>query len=356
MPYRQVMDAGDTIAQTVPERVERQVFWSLTEPLRADGGPRRTGVEIELAGLTEVEVAECVRGLWGGRIEADDPTRFRIEDTRLGRVTVLRDSALSRSGVEGVLLEALGDMVPVEVVTPPLAPDEMPEADALVRALRVAGARGTRDALRFGFGMHLNPEVVAPTAEAILPVVRAYGLLEDWLRATDPLDPARRLLPFVDPWPRALVDRLAQPAPPSASSEADAAAPAVTLGALRDLSDLAAAYLALTPTRNRGLDLLPLLEHLEPAQVRAALPEGRAKGGRPTYHYRLPEARVDEPSWSVAYEWNRWVLVERVAARPALLEALAEEWRAHRSALLTIRPDWARMVEAHLLAARIWEG
>ena len=356
------MEAAEAIPQTVPDRVDRHAFWPLPQPLRADGQPRRTGVEIELAGLTEAEVAERLQTLWGGRIEGEDPTRLRVEGTRLGRVTVLRDSALARTGVEGVLLEALGDMVPVEIVTPPLAPAQLPEADALVAELRAAGARGTRDALRFGFGMHLNPEVVEGTPAAILPVVRAYGLLEDWLRATDPLDPARRLLPFVDPWPRALVDRLAKVAEPAVQAPladaVDVAEPPAVVApdALRDLSDLAAAYLALTPTRNRGLDLLPLLEHLEPAQVRAALPEGRAKGGRPTYHYRLPEARVDEPGWSVAYEWNRWVLVERVASRPALLAALAEEWRAHRAALLTIRPDWARMVEAHLLAARIWES
>ena len=339
------MDVADPAPRSVPDRVDRHAFWPLPQPRRADGRPRRTGVEIELAGLTEAEVATCVQALWGGRIEADDPTRLRVEGSRLGAVTVVRDSALARTGVEGVLLEALGDMVPVEVVTPPLAAAEMPEADRLVAALRAAGARGTRDALRFGFGMHLNPEVVETTAEAILPVVRAYGLMEDWLRAADPIDPARRLLPFVDPWPRALVDRLAEPA------DADPAP-----GALRGLSDLVATYLALTPTRNRGLDLLPLLEHLEPAQVRAVLSEGRAKGGRPTFHYRLPEARVDEPGWSVAYEWNRWVLVERVASRPELLSALSEEWRAHRAALLTIRPDWARTVEAHLLAARIWEA
>ena len=332
------MDAAQAIPQTVPDRIDRHAFWPLPEPLRADGQPRRTGVEIELAGLTEAEVAACVQDLWGGRIEGDDPTRLRVEGTRLGRVSVLRDSALARTGVEGALLDALGDMVPVEVVTPPLAPAQLPEADALVAALRAAGARGTRDALRFGFGMHLNPEVADTTPAAILPVVRAYGLLEDWLRAADPLDPARRLLPFVDPWPRALVDALA----------ADAAG--------WDLAALATAYLQHSPSRNRGLDLLPLLEHVTPGAVQAALPAGQAKGGRPAFHYRLPEARVDEADWSVAYEWNRWVLIERVAARPALLAALAEGWRAHRSGLISRRGDWAREVEARLAEARIWQG
>ena len=322
--------------QGVTSRIDRHLFWRLPVPARADAQPRRAGIEIEFAGLEEGPVARLVQGLWGGRIDARDGPRVRIADTDLGTVTVELDTALARTGMEGMLLEALGDLVPLEIVTPPLDPDTLPQVDRLVAALRAAGARGTREALRFGFGLHLNPEIAGP--ETVVGVCRAYGLLEDWLRATDPIDPARRALPFVDAWPRALVDRLAAE------------------GADWQVADLADAYLAMTPTRNRGLDLLPLLEHLEPARVAAALPEGQAKGGRPTFHYRLPEARVNEADWSVAYEWNRWVVVERVAARPDLLEALAEEWLAHRAALFTIRPDWARTVEEHLRAARIWVG
>jgi hypothetical protein len=202
--------------------------------------------------------------------------------------------------------------------------------------LRTEGARGTRDGIAFGFGVHLNPEVADTTAEAILPTVRAYGLLEDWLRASDPIDPARRLLPFIDPWPRPFVDRLAAEA------------------ANWSLEALIETYLALSPTRNRGLDLLPLLEHLHPETVRSNLPEGQAKGDRPTWHYRLPEARVDEPDWTIAYEWNRWCIVERVAARTSLLENLARAWREHRDAITTLRGDWARQVESLLHDEEIW--
>ncbi len=317
-------------------RTDRVTFWPLPTPMRSDGAPRRTGVEIEFAGLSEGAAAEVVRGLWGGTVEGADPSVVR--GGRHGPVRVIRDSALARSGAEGMLLSALGDLVPIEIVTAPLPPEALVQVDRLVAGLRAGGARGTRDAVRFGFGVHFNVELTAATPEALLPVVRAFALLEDWLRASDPPDPARRLLPFVDPWPRALIDGLA----------AD--------GAGWDIDTLTAQYLALTPSRNRGLDLLPVLEHLRPHTVRAALAPGQAKGGRPTFHYRLPEARVDEDDWSLAYEWNRWVIVERVAARAGLLAALAEEWQAHRAALLSIRPDWARTVEDHLMAARIWEG
>ena len=327
-----VSEAGNVI-----DRIPLDVFWPLPCPLRHDGQPRRTGVEIEFAGLDEGGAAALVRRLWGGEGWHVGPRSLEVTGSRLGDVTVELDTALSDKGAQGLVLAALGDLVPVEIVTPPLAPGDLPQAERLVAALRAEGARGTRAATGYGFGLHLNPEVAAETAGHIVPVVRAFGLLDDWLRSFDPPDWTRLLLPFIKPWPRALVDRLAGEA------------------AGWSLAELTAAYLAHSPSRNRALDLLPLLEHLDPERVRAALPEGQARGGRPTYHYRLPEARVDEAAWSVAYEWNRWVVVERVAARPALLDALAEGWLAHRAALTTLRGDWAPVVEALLSEGRIWE-
>jgi hypothetical protein len=47
------------------------------------------------------------------------------------------------------------------------------------------------------------------------------------------------------------------------------------------------------PDPDRGLDLLPVLLHLDPARVRAALPREKV-GARPALHYRLPRARVGE--------------------------------------------------------------
>ena len=80
-------------------------------------------------------------------------------------------------------------------------------------------------------------------------------------------------------------------------------------------------YLAANPTRDRGLDLLPVLLHLDGARVRARLPREKI-GGRPALHYRLARAHVGEPGWSVAPDWNRWAAVERLAADPGRLAAL----------------------------------
>ncbi|HSG57854.1 MAG TPA: amidoligase family protein [Paracoccaceae bacterium] len=313
--------------------------WPLPLPNGPQGKPRRVGVEIELAGLTEAQAAGLVQAAWGGEVRAQTDHDLTVTGGAHGDVGIELDIVLrDRAGnvIADKLLDWSRAVVPVEIVTAPLLPADLARVDRLIGDLVAAGAEGSQDGLFYGFGMHLNPEVAGTDATGILPVVRAYGLMEDWLRAIDPIDPSRRLLPFVDPWPHGLVDLLA------------------TEGDAWDIDDLLRAYARLTPTRNRGLDLLPLLEHLRPAALSALMDPDMLKGGRPTYHYRLPEARLGAPGWSAVYEWNRWVLIERVAADPDLLAHLAELWRDHRDSLTGTRGDWALRVQATLGPAAIW--
>ena len=66
-------------------------------------------------------------------------------------------------------------------------------------------------------------------------------------------------------------------------------------------------------TRKRALDLLPLLAHLDEERVRSVLPHEKI-GSRPVFHYRLPHAHLSDPTWSIMPDWNRWLLVERLAS------------------------------------------
>ncbi|MBN2760959.1 MAG: amidoligase family protein [Rhodobacteraceae bacterium] len=298
-------------------------------PLPDHQGPsagRKTGIEVEFAGLSPEEAAEIVRAEWGGTITREGPRDLVVTGGRLGQVKVELDITLKNAWVEEMAADILGDLVPVEIVTAPLAQDDLPQVDALLVKLAQAGAEGSRAHIAYGFGVHLNPE--RPNDAATVAIARAYALLEDWLRASDPLDPARRVLPFIDPWPRALVDGLA-------GAE----------GWL--LADLGRAYAQLAPSRGYGLDLLPLLQDACPDTL-ADVPEDQLKGGRPTFHYRLPETRLDEADWSLAYEWNRWWVVEAVAADAVLLGALAQDWQDYRAALTTMRGDWLERVTDRL--------
>jgi hypothetical protein len=67
------------------------------------------------------------------------------------------------------------------------------------------------------------------------------------------------------------------------------------------------------PTRQRALDLLPVLAFLNETQVRRSLP-GEKIGARPVFHYRLPHAHLSDPNWSILMERAGWLKVERLAA------------------------------------------
>lgn len=301
-------------------------FDLLPEPFNDAGAERLTGVEIEFAHLAPEDAAGIVRGRFGGDLRPDGPEGFVLKgaeggDWKIYLDTALRseaDTALERAGLE--LGRAL---VPVEVVTPPLAHAQLGQLDDLSRDLRRAGALGSGGGWLYGFGVHFNPEAPRLTGTATVHILTAYALAEDWLRAHHPIDRMRRLLPFTDPYPRSLVDALAE------------AWPGLALDAL------AGVYAAHRPSRNRGLDMLPLLRHLDPEGFARRFPGEENTGARPTFHYRLPDSRIDEREWSLVAEWNRWVLVERIAADRAAMAHLVDGWQAHRAALTTLRGDWA---------------
>jgi hypothetical protein len=80
-----------------------------------------------------------------------------------------------------------------------------------------------------------------------------------------------------------------------------------------DVARLAGDYLAHNPTRNRPLDLLPVLAFTDPGLLARHGLGGQKARPRPCLNYRLPNSLIDDPHWSIAAEWNRWVLVERLA-------------------------------------------
>ena len=132
--------------------------------------------------------------------------------------------------------------------------------------------------------------------------MKSFALLNSWLRREASPDATRNLLGFADPFPGRLraQDRVAE--------------------LLAGYGRLHRRLPRHNPTRNRDLDLLPLLHHFDETRVRAVLPNEKING-RPTFHYRLPDARLSDPGWSIAPDWNRWVCVERLAADRERLDA-----------------------------------
>ncbi len=306
-------------------------FPPLPEPLNADGGPRRTGVEIELGGLDEACVAGICADHLGGRAAQDDHAIWRIDDSRVGKIKVYLDTALRnarQSALRDAALSLGRELIPVEIVTEPLDRDGLVRLESLRGELRRAGAIGSGGGLFFGFGVHLNIEIASDKAGAVVPPLLAYALIEDWLRATGPMDKTRRVLPFTAPYPAVLVDRLVDLGPDAA------------IGPVID------AYAADSPSRNHGLDMLPVFAHLDAPRVSGAV--SGATSARPAFHFRLPDCRIDETDWSLNNEWLRWRLVERVTANRNSLSELSDAWRENRNSLNLTRGPWAERTGAIL--------
>ena len=317
----------------------------------ADDTPRRVGVEIEFAGLDCARAAQIVADVTGAKLQEVDRYRFLIEETGQGTYVVeldtqyvhpeeggqaeervqLESERLGHALEEG-LRTAIGEVtrmyLPVELVCPPVEIAELARLDEMTRRLRVAGAMGTRDSVVYAFGLQLNPDLPSMDAETILRYLRAYLVCADWLRRDIGIDLTRRVLPFIQPYPRAYAQLVLDP------------------GYAPGLAQLIDDYLAHNPTRNRDLDLLPLFTFLAPQKVRATVDDPRLKA-RPALHYRLPDSRIDDPGWGIVTEWNRWARsVEALADDSRRLTAMSQDYLRYLENAWF--PDWAEAADVRL--------
>lgn len=307
----------------------------LPPTLRNGAGQMRTvGVEVEFAGPSAEAAVQAVQRAFGGRIVEEDPHAYRLTGSNAGDLSIELDSRMlhpskSSEGKSGFLPRiaawfgfAASYIVPCELVTSPVPMDRLQDIDQVLSVLRRIGAKGTQDAAFYAFGLHFNPEIPRQDAQTALAVLKSFVLLNPWLRREVAPDATRDLLGFAAPFPAGYVHHIVAP------------------DYWPDMATFIDDYLAANPTRNRDLDLLPLLHHFDAPRVRAALPNEKING-RPTFHYRLPDARVSDAGWSIAPEWNRWVAVERLAEDRDRLNALG-------AAFLTFAGEdksWANIVE-----------
>ena len=294
----------------------------------ANGEMRHVGFELEYSG-PELEVcARIVAGITGGEIEKINPWYFTVGGTKWGTFSLTLDyQFLIRSGLQEWLhnagfdgamekdeIEAIeyfigsfsASLVPYELTTPPLPLDEMGLIETLKNALRGAGALGTAANPLYVFGFHINPELPRTDVQTVLAYLRAYLLLYDLL--AEEIRPVftRRLSFYIDPFPPDYVRLVLHPA---------------YRPTMEEFTD---DYLEANPTRNRALDLLPVLGWIDLGRVRRVLPDEKITP-RPALHFRMPNSRVDEPSWHTSDPWNSWVLVERLANDAESLLSLSYE-------------------------------
>lgn len=299
----------------------------------AAGDDRLTGIEIEFAGPTERDTGDLIAREFGGTVTEDGQHGVIVGGTRLGDIEVELDIGLRKRKDLPFLkegLDAFRGLIPVEVVSPPLTRAQLTDFNSVCKSLRGIGAMGSRTGVLLGFGVHLNPEVVAPDDRFTLDTITAYGLLEPWLRNKEQIDTTRRMMPFVGAWSRGLISDLANG----------------TFDSLADVMQVAARHVT---SRNQSLDLLPLFKHAEPDLFARLFDITDKTAARPTFHFRLPDSRIDEPSWSLRQPWQLWRQVELVAANPDLLQALRTAWKTHDAAWFERESVWVETIDALLV-------
>ncbi len=308
------------------------------------GDSRRVGFELEFAGLEFKETVEVLEQTYAQTADYASLAKATMPHPDWGEFVVEVDSELakrlartradSRDGgsvVDDPLAEWLvnltTELVPVEVVCPPVPVDQLPRLDDMVRALRAAGAEGTAESLVYAFGLHINPELPSLDAGTIACYLRAYVIAEEWLRRRHRVDKTRRITPYIDLYPSAY--RKAVLAYDHETSQE-------TL-----LSD----YLEHNPTRNRALDMLPLFKHLDEQRIEEAVPDSRVNA-RPTFHYRLPNCEIERGDWHLSESWNLWCVVEHLACDAELLDELSSQSRRYQSQIVNFtRAPWHKSLD-----------
>lgn len=306
--------------------------------LKSDGTPRHVGFEIEVGGLTFEAGLGALRPVIPGRVEPISPVEARIHHQEFGEFMLELDWQFLKQQAKEQLLdkdimrivgEIAGVIVPLELVMPPIPLSSIDMTNDIVTALRSAGASGTDDSPLYAFGVHINIELPDLEAATLARYLKAYCVLQEYLVQAHSIDAARRLSPYVDLFEPDYIARVLD---------------------YQDctIDDIFNDYLELNPTRNRALDLLPLLSEIDSERVQRVVQDDRVKA-RPAFHYRMPNCDIGNPDWSLVTEWRRWRLVEILAGNADDLASLAHEYRARLNAdQFATDAKWAEYINSWL--------
>ncbi|MGF7184142.1 hypothetical protein GGQ84_000222 [Desulfitispora alkaliphila] len=291
-----------------------------------DGLMRKVGFEIEFSGLEIEVIVDIVKETYGGKAEKVNDYKYIVTGTELGDFRVELDVSLLKEMVLkeylykiglsnqeeiGAIEKAVAAMVkqiaPFEVCSPPIPIDAIAKIDLLRENLRKQYALGTGASPMYAFGLHINAEIPSVCGKLALNYMRAFFILYDWLKEKLKLDLTRQLTPYINPFPREyqrlVLDRNYCP------------------GEKQLIED----YIKFNPTRNRPLDMLPLFCFMNEELLRERIVD-ELTTPRPTFHYRMPNSKLDDPNWRIMDEWGCWMEVEKLAHSEDQLNRLINDY------------------------------
>ena len=309
--------------------------------LKVDGNPRLVGFELEFSGINLDDAAIALKASLGGELRSESVAERKFHVDTLGDFNVeldwdyLKRKAVEdgQEGDESDWIEKLGQLaallVPIEVVCPPIPINRLDALHPMVTALREAGAVGTEESLLAAYGVHINTEIPCLDADTLFSYIQAFALLQWWLLEAHEVDPTRKLSPYIDLYPEAYLKQVLSQ-------------PQATMDAIFD------EYLKHNASRNRALDLLPLLAEIDSERVRSVVDDPKIKA-RPAFHYRLPNCHIERVDWSLTPAWNRWCLVEQLAHKPDDLDELSAAFHNMQRPILGVnRNAWLQYMDQWL--------
>ncbi len=308
---------------------------------------RRVGFELEFAGLDLEEVADALVESLSGTVKPETRAECTVSTQDLGDFKVELDWQQGKLLAEDrlqTLREETGEehpedplmdwitttasqIVPMEVVCPPVPADRLDELVPMVEMLRDKGAIGTRGSPIYAFGVHINPELPDDSAATVAAYLKAFCVTQDWLIRKHEVDLSRRITPYIDIYPKQYIhDVLAY------TDE-------VTM------DEIITDYLKHNPTRNRALDMTPLFKYLDETRIERELADDRINA-RPTFHYRLPNCHIEQADWSLMDSWSIWCVLEHLVADPEKLNTMQDLWRQQdQSITLFDTPEWHEQLD-----------
>jgi len=327
--------------------MKKSVFKTPPITQNSSGEERRVGYEFEFTGVEMDDAADIIKSLYGGVVNRLSTYKYDISDTEFGRfkleldAQILRDKKYEKllhtmgidvsklkniESIEGSLKDMVSSVVPFEIVTPPIPISRMSELNRLVNELRIRKVKGTGSSFIYAFGLHINPEIPDQSALSLLNHLRAYVMLDPWIRKDAKINMSRKITPFINEF------------------EADYIAHILNPDYKPSMDELITDYFLFENSRNRPLDMLPVFLHLN-KELTASLIKEELTTPRPTFHYRLPNCSLEDISWTLADEWNRWVLVELMAFDDKLLNRYSRAWlRMRRETLIRFENKWIELI------------
>lgn len=305
---------------------------------KEDGSSRRVGFELEFSGLSLEQASDALRASMGAKLRSETAAERTFQVEMLGEFSVeldwdfLKRTAQGTQGEDGwvqTLSQAAGILVPVEVVCPPIPIGKLDTLEPMVAALRDAGAVGTEESLLAAYGVHINVELPRLDAATLNFYLTAFCLLQWWLLKAHDVNPTRRVSFYIDLYSETYIKQvLTRPSP--------------------TIEDIFDDYLAHNASRNRALDLLPLLANIDEDRVRESVDDPKIKP-RPAIHYRMPNCHIERSDWSLAGSWNIWWVVEQLANRPDDLNQLSSKFLTFERPMLGVsRDSWIQFIDQWL--------